>query len=113
MQSNGDTRRTCLLSAVLAGMILTAFLPVLNNDFIKLDDGFYVVHNPHVTSGLTGQNIRWSFGTGYQGNWHPLTWISHMLDVQLFGMRPGWHHFSSLLVHVTNAILLFLWLLRL
>ena len=113
MPSNRETRRSCLLSALLAAAILLAFFPVLNNDFIKFDDGFYIVHNPHVTTGLTWNNLRWSLGAGYQGNWHPVTWISHMLDVQLFGLRPGWHHLMNLLLHTANSVLLFLWLQQL
>jgi tetratricopeptide (TPR) repeat protein len=113
MQPNRETWRTCLLSVLLASATLAAFAPVVRNDFIKFDDGFYVVHNPHVAGGLNWSNLRWALRTGYQGNWHPVTWVSHMVDVQLFGMRPGWHHLISLLFHTANAVLLFVWLQRL
>jgi tetratricopeptide (TPR) repeat protein len=113
MQLNRDSQRTILLSALLAAATLAAFSPLFGNGFIKFDDGFYVVRNPHVAGGLTWNDLRWAFNTGYQGNWHPLTWVSHMLDVQLFGMRPGWHHLVSLLFHIANAVLLFVWLQRL
>jgi len=99
--------RTVVLAGLLALATLAVFQPVLNAEFIKLDDGFYVIHNPHVATGLTWANIKWAFRSRYQANWHPLTWLSHMLDVQLFGLNPGWHHFTNLLLHTANAIMLF------
>ncbi|HTL58159.1 MAG TPA: tetratricopeptide repeat protein [Candidatus Limnocylindrales bacterium] len=113
MQPIRETWRTPLLCILLALATFAAFSAVLHNGFIKFDDGFYIVHNPHVASGVTLDNLRWALGSGYQGNWHPLTWFSHMLDVQLFGMRPGWHHLMNLLFHVANAVLLFVLLQRL
>jgi len=105
--------RTLLLSTLLAAATLAVFYPVLNAEFIRLDDGFYVVHNPHVTTGLTWSNINWAFRSRYQANWHPLTWLSHMLDVELFGLNPGRHHLMNVLLHTANAVLLFLLLQRL
>lgn len=113
MQPNREIWRTRLLSLLLAAATFAAFAPIVSNDFIKFDDGFYVVHNAHVVSGLSWANLQWALATGYQGNWHPVTWISHMLDVQLFGMRPGWHHLMNLLFHLANSILLFVLLQRL
>ncbi len=106
-------RPAILFPVALALAALAAYWPILQNDFIKFDDGFYVLHNPHVTGGLTLENIGWAFRTGYQGNWHPLTWLSHMLDVQLFGLNPSWHHLTNLLLHVGNALLLWTLLHRL
>ena len=73
----------------------------------------YVTHNPHVTGGLTWGNVGWAFRTGYASNWHPLTWLSHMLDAELYGLKPGGHHLTNLLLHTANAVLLFLLLRRL
>jgi hypothetical protein len=97
---------------VLAGATLAVFWPVLHYPFINLDDPEYVTQNPHLLGGLSWTSISWAFTTGYAANWHPLTWLSHMLDVQLFGENSGLHHLTSLLFHVTNTILLFLVLHR-
>jgi protein O-mannosyl-transferase len=104
-------RPAALVFALLALATLAAYWTVLRNDFIKFDDGFYLVHNPQVAKGLSWDSLAWAFQTGHQGNWHPVTWISHMLDVQLFGLRPAAHHGINLLFHTANALLL-LWLLQ-
>src|ERR1043165_1467225 len=91
----------------LAALTVTVFWPVLRNDFIKYDDNQYIADNPHVLNGLTWANVKWAFTTGYASNWHPLTWLSHMLDVQFFGLNAGPHHFINLLLHIANTILLF------
>ena len=95
----------CLL---LGAATFATFWPVVHADFITHDDPSYVTENAHVASGLTWTNIRWAFTATHSSNWHPLTWISHMLDVELFGLAPGWHHLTSLLLHTTNTVLLFL-----
>ncbi len=92
---------------VLALATLAVFRQVYNYDFINYDDFKYVSENSHVKSGLTGAGIVWAFTTGHASNWHPLTWLSHMLDCQLFGTEAGRHHLSNLLLHVVNALLLF------
>src|SRR4029077_10177266 len=99
-----NLRRTIGVAVILSVLTFAAFWPVLHSDFIKLDDGFYVVHNGRVIGGPTPNNVLWAFTTGYQGNWHPLTWLTHMLDAQLFGLRPGWHHLTNLLLHTTNSV---------
>ena len=82
-------------------------LSVLTNDFVMFDDDDYVVSNPHVMSGLSLANIGWSFGF-HSANWHPLAWISHMLDCSLFGLDfPAGHHFTSLVLHCASTLLLF------
>src|SRR5690348_1463331 len=93
-----NTWRATLIAALLGAVTLAAFWPVLRNDFIRYDDRDYITANPHVLYGLTWDGVKWAFTTGYASNWHPLTWLSHMMDVQLFGARPGWHHFISLLL---------------
>jgi Flp pilus assembly protein TadD len=97
---------------LLGAVTLVVFWPQTSHEFISYDDPFYLTENPHVQQGLTWGNVAWVFRTGEAGNWHPLTWLSHMLDVQLFGLRPGWHHLTSLLFHAASAVLLFLLLLR-
>src|SRR6516162_9306584 len=103
--------KACLLGFLLLVATLVAYWPALNNDFISFDDREYVTENPHVVTGLTWSNAAWAFRAGFASNWHPLTWLSHQLDVQLFGLNPRWHHFTSLLFHITNSVLL-LFLLR-
>jgi tetratricopeptide (TPR) repeat protein len=108
-----NTRRTVLACVLLSAVTLAAFWPVIHNDFVSYDDRDYVTENPHVLGGLTWANAGWAFRAGHAGNWHPLTWLSHMVDVQLFGLRPGWHHLISLLFHTASAVLLLLLLQRL
>jgi tetratricopeptide (TPR) repeat protein len=96
----------------LLGLITFAiYSPVVNNEFVNYDDSEYVAANPHV-QGLSWKNIVWAFTTGHASNWHPLTWLSHMLDWQWFGNRPAAHHLVSVAFHVANAILVFLVLRR-
>lgn len=76
--------------------------------FVNFDDGEYVYANPNLLGGLTPRTLAWAFTTGYAANWHPLTWLSHALDVTLFGGWAGGHHLTSVAIHGTNAVLLFL-----
>jgi hypothetical protein len=89
-------------------LVVFTFLPVRNNVFIFYDDPGYVTGNPHVQAGLTWENIKWAMRSTVGGNWHPLTWLSHMLDCQWFGLNPRGHHLTSLLFHAVNTILVFL-----
>jgi tetratricopeptide (TPR) repeat protein len=102
---------------VVLGLVLLSlavFAPVMDNDFVGLDDDAYVTGNAHVRAGLTREGLAWAFTTfGYQGNWHPLTWLSHQLDAQLFGLDPRGHHATSLALHAANTALLFLLLCEL
>jgi tetratricopeptide (TPR) repeat protein len=95
-------------------MIGTALLywPAATFDFMTLDDWAYVVNNFHVNHGFNWDGLRWCFGTSYNSNWHPLTWMSHALDCQLYGLNPGGHHATSVLLHAVNSMLLFLLLRR-
>ncbi len=86
---------------------LAVFWQVHNYDFVNYDDPGYVSENPQVQAGLTCDSILWAFTTGHKSNWHPLTWFSHMLDCQLFGTNPDWHHLTNLLLHIANTLLLF------
>ncbi len=84
------------------------YASTLHNGFVNYDDPDYVTANAHVGQGLTWNNIRWAFTATVEANWHPLTWISHMADVQFFGLNPAGHHLTSVLFHVINVVLLFL-----
>src|ERR1039458_3074002 len=75
-----------LIAVLLALVTLALFWSAASHDFISYDDGVYVTENTHVTSGLSLENALWAFGSGYACNWHPITWLSHMLDCQMFGL---------------------------
>ena len=101
----------CLIVFVciaLAGLIWLVLGQTLWHDFINYDDPRYVYENTTITGGLTIKGIAWAFTHVHSLNWHPLTTISHMLDCQLYGLKPGWHHFTNVLLHALAAILLFL-----
>lgn len=100
--------RTLLLCIILFLITLIIFRPCTNNRFLVYDDSDYVTENTHVKQGFTAQSVAWAFESGEQANWHPLTWLSHILDYQLYGLKPEGHHFTSVLLHSVNAGLLFL-----
>jgi tetratricopeptide (TPR) repeat protein len=87
---------------------LALYNPVNRHPFVNYDDDRYVTENPHVRNGLSWDTVSWAFTAEEQGNWHPLTWLSHALDYQLFRQNATGHHFTSLLIHSANAVLLFL-----
>jgi tetratricopeptide (TPR) repeat protein len=87
---------------------LAVFSSVRHHDFINYDDNLYVTENEHVLAGLTWQGVIWAFTATHAWNWHPLTWLSHMLDCELFGVGAGGHHLTNLLLHAANSVLLFL-----
>ena len=101
------------LCSLLTLVTLVAYWPVTRHQFVTFDDPQYLYHNPHVKAGLTPSALLWAFQSGYAGNWHPLTWISHMVDCQIYGLNPAGHHLTNLLFHLTNTLLLFLLLRRL
>ena len=91
---------------LIAAATVAVYWPVLHNDFIDFDDDVYVTLNMVVRQGLTLKGFIWAFDTFHAGNWHPLTWLSHMLDVDLFGLNPAGHHATNLVLHVLNSLLL-------
>jgi protein O-mannosyl-transferase len=101
---------TLLVSGALAAVTLTLYSPVGRCEFISFDDPVYVTENVHVRAGLSWDGAAWAFGTlhGEQTYWHPVTWISHMLDCQLFDANPAAHHWVNLLFHTLNAVLVLL-----
>jgi protein O-mannosyl-transferase len=101
-----------LVSLALVGLTLYVYAPSWHHRFLTYDDSIYVSQNYQVSHGLTKQGFIWAFTTGHASNWHPITWLSHMLDVQIFGMASGPHHLINAILHIANALLLFWLLLR-
>ncbi|MDA2933643.1 hypothetical protein MYX82_04810, partial [Acidobacteria bacterium AH-259-D05] len=101
-----DRKTVALL--LLAGIVLLTYSGVWNYPFIHFDDDVYVTSNSRVKQGLSWDNLRWALTTlKTAGNWHPLTWLSHMLDCQFYGLNPGGHHLTNLVLHLANVLLLF------
>jgi protein O-mannosyl-transferase len=101
-----------MVCAVLLVLITAlVYWPVTGFDFTNYDDPDYITYNPIVQQGVTRQTVAWAFTTDHASNWHPLTWISHELDCEMYGLKPGGHHLTSLLFHLANTVLLF-WLLE-
>ena len=99
---------TTYLAAIgLVALTLFVFLPVRHFGFVNWDDPNYITENPAVQGGFSWSNVAWAFTTTHEPYWHPLTWLSHMLDVSLFGMDPGWHHVTNLLIHLGATLVLF------
>jgi protein O-mannosyl-transferase len=102
--------QTLVLGLLLAVAALAVYNPVAHHPFVNFDDDRYVTDNFHVRAGLHWETIRWAFTSFDEANWHPLTWLSHALDCQVFGLNPAGHHYINVLLHAGNAFLLF-WLL--
>lgn len=101
------------VALALAAVTLLVYLPIRHHGFVNYDDPDYILNNSHVKAGLTWPGIVWAFLSSEASNWHPLTWISHMADCQMFGLNPAGHHLVNVLFHIANAVLLFLLLQRL
>ncbi|MFZ0479672.1 MAG: tetratricopeptide repeat protein [Terriglobales bacterium] len=106
--SNRHSTKLIILSFLLSAATLALYSPVLGYSFIVLDDHDYVTANPHVHGGLSWSTIRWAFTSTEAANWHPLTWLSHAFDYQLFALNPIGHHLDGVLLHSLNAVVLFL-----
>jgi hypothetical protein len=96
-----------MLSVVLALAILAVFAHTLSNGFVNYDDPVYVTANPHVQQGLTPGGLAWAFTNIETGNWHPLTWLTHMLEWQVFASQQWGYHLTSVLLHALNTVLVF------
>jgi tetratricopeptide (TPR) repeat protein len=108
---NDKSKQKLILWLIIAGLILAtviAYEPIRNNEFVGYDDPAYITENPNVTGGITATSILWAFSKSHAGNWHPLTWLSHMLDYELYGLNPLGHHITNLIFHIANTLLLFL-----
>lgn len=107
-----DWRKTALIAVVLAVLAFLPYAQTIEHDFIDYDDTVFVTDNPEVRAGLSWEGIQWAITAFHAGNWLPLTWMSHMLDVSLFGLDAGWHHLVNALLHACSTALLFLALFR-
>ena len=115
--ARGDRQVSFPLAALWASLglvagVAIAYWPVRAFGFVRFDDPTYVTENPHIVSGVTWSAIKWAFTSGYGANWHPITWLSHMLDIQLFGFDGGAHHVTNVMVHAVTTVLLLGVLLR-
>jgi hypothetical protein len=99
--------RTALVAAGLVALILAIYGQTLTFDFVLYDDPDYVVRNTVVGQGLTPHGLAWALTTVHASNWHPLTWVSHMLDCEVYGLRPAGHHLTSVILHALNSLILF------
>src|SRR5665213_1199082 len=112
MTDQREKLRTWGICAALAISVMTLFWGALDCDFINFDDPLYVTSNREIQHGLNARSVAWAFSTGTLGNWNPLTWFSHIMDVQFYGMKPAGHHLTNLLLHAASSVLLFLILKR-
>ena len=101
-------RRDLAAFVLLVLVTLAVYGQVVDHGFVNYDDNEYVYENPHVQQGLTGKGSGWAFTTTRTGNWHPVTWLSHMLDCELFGLTAGYHHLVNVFLHILNSVLLYL-----
>jgi protein O-mannosyl-transferase len=99
--------RMALLSLLLIVATWVVYVPVGHHPFVNYDDNRYVTENPYVTAGLSWQGLKWAFTSYDESNWHPVTWLSHMVDCELFHLNPAGHHYSNLFLHVLNVLALF------
>jgi len=102
-----DSRLTLLIGTLLGAVTFLVYWPVRHFDFLNWDDSTYISRNDHVRGGLTWNGVIWSFTHSYSSNWHPLTWLSHMLDCQLYGLNPAGPHLTNVAFHTANTVLLF------
>ncbi|MCE5324513.1 tetratricopeptide repeat protein [bacterium] len=101
-----------LICIILVFITIAAYCRVMSFGYVNYDDNEYIIHNRHIHDGLTQESVVWAFTTSRAVNWHPLTWISYMLDVQFYGNHSWGYHLTNLLFHLANTLLLFLLLLR-
>jgi tetratricopeptide (TPR) repeat protein len=107
-----EPARSYFVCLLLAATTLFLYFPITGHSFVRYDDDEYITANRHVTAGLTWAGVMWAFSTGDACNWHPLTWLSHMVDCQIYGLNPAGHYFTNLLAHLANTLLLFVLLSR-
>jgi tetratricopeptide (TPR) repeat protein len=108
----GWHRQDTVILFAFTAVLAVVYLQVASFEFVSFDDGVYVSENSHIKAGLTGESLRWAFGFSDIAYWHPLTWISHMIDYRLFGDSAGGHHVMNLLFHLANTSLFFLLIRR-
>ena len=96
-----------IICVLLGVLILAVYWKVQYHEFVNYDDGRYITENKHIRD-FSKENFIWAFTSSYAANWHPITWLSHMLDIRLYGLNPKGHHLTSLILHIANSLLLFL-----
>jgi tetratricopeptide (TPR) repeat protein len=101
-------RNVFLVSLCLVVAIFVTYVPIIHSDFVGYDDELYITENSQVQKGFTPESLKWAFTTFHSANWHPLTWLSHMLDCELYGLNPAGHHWTNVEFHLANTLLLFL-----
>ncbi|MBN1764654.1 MAG: tetratricopeptide repeat protein [Sedimentisphaerales bacterium] len=106
-KSSGSKYRDILICMFLVAAVAVVYGRVVTFDFVRLDDPFYITENPQVNQGLSMPGVKWAFTQSHSANWHPLTWLSHMLDCDLFDLAPGGHHLVNVLFHAINSVLLY------
>jgi len=104
--------RAVWICLFLIAVTFSTYYQTLGFDFVNFDDDYYVTENSYINKGITQDSIKWSFIAAYAANWHPITWLSHMLDCHLFGLNPSRHHLTNLLFHIANTLLLFMIFLK-
>jgi len=112
MKSSDAFGVQAVIVVLLALTTLLVYLPLTRSDFVTFDDMTYVVDNPHVRNGLTLEGVAWAMTAFHASNWHPVTWISHMTDVGISGVSPGFHHGTNIVLHIVSVVALFLLLTR-
>ena len=100
--------RDAAIAVALIGAVFVVYGPSLRFGFTNFDDDLYVTKNAQVQQGLTFRGVAWAFTTGHASNWHPATWLSHMLDCEMSGVRAGPHRFTNLFLHAVNSVLVYL-----
>jgi tetratricopeptide (TPR) repeat protein len=111
-EHNQNRPTVAIVAIFIAVLAIAPYLQTLRYGFVEYDDPLYVIHNPHVEHGLNRTSIEWAFTTFRTGNWHPVTWLSHLLDADLWGANAGGHHLTNALLHGGNAVLLFFVLMQ-
>ena len=96
-----------IICVLLGILILAVYWKIQYHEFVKYDDGRYITENKHIED-FSKENFIWAFTSSHSANWHPITWLSHMLDIRLYGLNPKGHHLTSLALHIGNSLLLFL-----
>ena len=107
MERSSNKLSVFFICVLLVGGTILPYWQVRKHEFLNYDDSEYITENNFVQDGLSWQNVRWSFTSTVSNHWHPLTWLSHMLDCELFGLNPAGHHLMNLLLHIINTVLLF------
>lgn len=107
MRKSLHKESSLLVYGLLFVFTFAVYWPVLNHEFVRYDDDKYVTENPNVKRGITRESLIWAFTSPHFHMWHPLTSLSHLLDCQLFGLNPTWHHLTNLLLHIASTLLLF------